>query len=292
MSLERTAQDCTHWCLQNCLSSTRHVSFLAAPDTDHQHKFSLTCLIYLPAFSPLQSCPFVLDPHVPCDDSRRSGGSTEVPSSPQSAVSVKRVYISKVIYNTETSCCSECTAGGTVSTVGVVSWVTQHHPREVALVPYPFSAQSFSFQGHFELSRLCCWSCSQHFSMSVPSSPPPEFNPEDPGFVLLAVRVHRQDITHASNSVLPQSPLGTSNIDWFTCGSFPCFGNQWVISVVAPEFRRHHDLQHQSVLSTKSWLRRATLLQEKADGRDGLLRLGGEEEGASGAAAGGQEEHW
>ena len=156
VSLERTAQDCTHWCLQNSLSSTRHVSFLAAPDTDHQHKFSLTCLIYLPAFSPLQSCPFVLDPHVPCDDSRRSGGSTEIPSPTQSAVSVKRVYISKVIYNTETSCCSECTAGGTVSTVGVVSWVTQHHPREVALVPYPFSAQSFSFQGHFELSRLCC----------------------------------------------------------------------------------------------------------------------------------------
>ena len=45
---ERTAQDWTHWCLKNSLLSTRHVSFLAAPDTDHQHKFSLTCLIYLP----------------------------------------------------------------------------------------------------------------------------------------------------------------------------------------------------------------------------------------------------
>ena len=26
------------------LSSTRHISLLAAPDTDHRHKFSLTCL--------------------------------------------------------------------------------------------------------------------------------------------------------------------------------------------------------------------------------------------------------
>ena len=34
------------------------------------------------------------------------------------------------------------------------------------------------------------------------------------------------------------------------------------------------------------------LLQERADGRPGLLRLSGEEEGASCAAAGGQEEHW
>ena len=43
-----TAQDCTHWCLKNSLSCTCHVSFFAAPDTDHQHKFSLTCLTYLP----------------------------------------------------------------------------------------------------------------------------------------------------------------------------------------------------------------------------------------------------
>ena len=32
---------------QKYLSSTSHVSFLAAPDTDHKHKFSLTCLTYL-----------------------------------------------------------------------------------------------------------------------------------------------------------------------------------------------------------------------------------------------------
>ena len=31
-------------CAKNILSSTRHVSFFAAPDTDHQHKFSLACL--------------------------------------------------------------------------------------------------------------------------------------------------------------------------------------------------------------------------------------------------------
>ena len=123
------------------------------------------------SFSPLQSCPLVLDPLKPCDDSRRSGGSTEIPSPTQSAVKFKRVHISTAIHDTDRSWCSERTAGGTVSTVGVVSWVTQHHPREVALVPHPFLAQAFSFQGHFELSRLCCWSCSQHFSMSVPSGP-------------------------------------------------------------------------------------------------------------------------
>ena len=32
-----------HYCVQKQLSSSRHVSFLAAPDTDHKHKFSLTC---------------------------------------------------------------------------------------------------------------------------------------------------------------------------------------------------------------------------------------------------------
>ena len=31
-------------CVKNILSSTCHVSFLAAPDTDHQHKFSLPYL--------------------------------------------------------------------------------------------------------------------------------------------------------------------------------------------------------------------------------------------------------
>ena len=40
------------WCAQNNLSSTRHVSFFAAPDTDHQHKFSLTCLSNLTVVLP------------------------------------------------------------------------------------------------------------------------------------------------------------------------------------------------------------------------------------------------
>ena len=37
---------------QNVLSSTRHVSFLAAPDTDHQHMFSLTYLSNLTFCTP------------------------------------------------------------------------------------------------------------------------------------------------------------------------------------------------------------------------------------------------
>ena len=36
-----------HLCVSKKLSSTCHVSFLAAPDTYHKHKFSLTCLTYL-----------------------------------------------------------------------------------------------------------------------------------------------------------------------------------------------------------------------------------------------------
>ena len=35
------------FCVSKELSSTCHVSFLAAPDTDHKHKFSLTYLTYL-----------------------------------------------------------------------------------------------------------------------------------------------------------------------------------------------------------------------------------------------------
>ena len=47
---ERTAQDCTHWYLKNHLSSTRHVSFLATPDTwPPAQVLPLTCLICLPA---------------------------------------------------------------------------------------------------------------------------------------------------------------------------------------------------------------------------------------------------
>ena len=36
-----------HLCVQKQLSSTCHVSSLAAPDTVHNHKFSLTCCTYL-----------------------------------------------------------------------------------------------------------------------------------------------------------------------------------------------------------------------------------------------------
>ena len=51
----RLAQDCKPWCAWNILSSTCHVSFFAAPDTDHQHKLSLTYLSNLTvilSFSP------------------------------------------------------------------------------------------------------------------------------------------------------------------------------------------------------------------------------------------------
>ena len=79
---ERTAQDCTHWYLKNHLSSTRHVSFLATPDTwPPAQVFSLSpaSSVFQPFFL-TQFCPLLLDPYLPCDDSRRSGGSTEIPS--------------------------------------------------------------------------------------------------------------------------------------------------------------------------------------------------------------------
>ena len=62
---ERTGQDCTHCYLKNSLSSTRHVSFFATLDTDHQRKFSLSpaSSVFGP-FSPSQSCPLVLDPNI------------------------------------------------------------------------------------------------------------------------------------------------------------------------------------------------------------------------------------
>ena len=44
------------------LSSTCHVSFVAALDTDHKHKFSLTHFIHF-----LQTSPVILDPFLPCD---------------------------------------------------------------------------------------------------------------------------------------------------------------------------------------------------------------------------------
>ena len=43
-------------CAENVLSSTRHVSFLAAPDTDHQHMFSLTYLSNLTFCTPKLVC--------------------------------------------------------------------------------------------------------------------------------------------------------------------------------------------------------------------------------------------
>ena len=67
----------TDLCAENSLSSTRHVSFLAAPDTDHQHKFSLT---YSPISQSSSSThPSLLshDPYTHCDDSRRSCSSSD-----------------------------------------------------------------------------------------------------------------------------------------------------------------------------------------------------------------------
>ena len=64
------------------LSSTCHVSFFAAPDTVHKHKFSLTHLIYLTYLSDsLTNTHKIFGTrstfcHVP----RQSGGSTQIPS--------------------------------------------------------------------------------------------------------------------------------------------------------------------------------------------------------------------
>ena len=52
------------------LSSTCHVSSLAAPDTDHEHKFSLTHFIH---YSHLSD-------GLTCDVPRQSGRSTQIPS--------------------------------------------------------------------------------------------------------------------------------------------------------------------------------------------------------------------
>ena len=65
------------------MSSTCHVSFFAAPDTDHKHKFSLTHFIHFSYLSDglsLQTSPVILDPCIPCDVPRQSGGSTQIPS--------------------------------------------------------------------------------------------------------------------------------------------------------------------------------------------------------------------
>ena len=66
------------------LSSTCHVSLLAALDTDHKHTFSLTHLIYFSYLSDSLTNTHirstVLDPYLPCDVPRLSGGSTQIPS--------------------------------------------------------------------------------------------------------------------------------------------------------------------------------------------------------------------
>ena len=65
------------------LSSTYHVSFLAAPDTDHKHKFSLTHFIHFSCFSTgltLTNKPYDSQPIKSCDVPRQSGGSTQIPS--------------------------------------------------------------------------------------------------------------------------------------------------------------------------------------------------------------------
>ena len=63
------------------LSSTCHVSFLAAPDTDHKHKFSLTHFAYLSDDLPnTHTRPLVHDEYLPFDVPRQSGGSTQIPS--------------------------------------------------------------------------------------------------------------------------------------------------------------------------------------------------------------------
>ena len=65
-----------HLCVSKKLSSTCHVTFLAAPHTDHNHKFSLTYLTY---FSPSHPSLLAHDPYLPCEDSRHSGRSTQTP---------------------------------------------------------------------------------------------------------------------------------------------------------------------------------------------------------------------
>ena len=65
------AQECSSLCPQKPVSSTCHVSFLAAPDNDHKHKLSLTHLIYFSISfrrsSPAHTRSMVLDPYLPCD---------------------------------------------------------------------------------------------------------------------------------------------------------------------------------------------------------------------------------
>ena len=67
-------------CPSKQLSSTCHVPFLAAPDTIHRHKFSLSLSPIFPTISPTHTRPLVHDEYLPCDVPRQSGGSTQIPS--------------------------------------------------------------------------------------------------------------------------------------------------------------------------------------------------------------------
>ena len=65
------------------LSSTCHVSFLAALDTDYKHKFSVTLFIhffYLSDGLTFTNKHCESQPTKPCDGPRQSGGSTQIPS--------------------------------------------------------------------------------------------------------------------------------------------------------------------------------------------------------------------
>ena len=69
-----------HLCVPKQLSSTCHVSFLAATDTDHKHKFSHRFHPLLLSFRRSHQNKQALDPYLPCDVSRQSAGSTQIPS--------------------------------------------------------------------------------------------------------------------------------------------------------------------------------------------------------------------
>ena len=69
-----------HLSVPKQLSSTCHVSFLAAPDTDHKHKFSLTYLTFLSDNLTNKHKTFGARSILPCEVPRQSGGSTQIPS--------------------------------------------------------------------------------------------------------------------------------------------------------------------------------------------------------------------
>ena len=66
-----------HLCVLNKLSSTCHVSFLAASDTAAQAQVLSPIF---PTISPTHTRPSVHDEDLPCDVPLQSGGSTQIPS--------------------------------------------------------------------------------------------------------------------------------------------------------------------------------------------------------------------